>query len=381
MAQPGASRRPRSVPPLAGAVGRRSGLEITDDETTNIDMGRRSAPAVRSEPERTSELPSEPTGPRLAPSPRRDASTARGGDPGGPTLARAFDGSFADTLRRLAPDGSAIDAPLTRFAGLPEDALSQMTTRFALRRYAAGDVVVREGDAGDACFIIASGAVRVMKASPEMGRSEPIEVAQLGPGALFGEFALLGDRRRHATVEAVEPTEVHEISRRLMRELAEAFPQVGPALERSYRERLLSTVLAAAPFFRPLPQEHRGELLSRFQPVRCSDGDRIIEEGRPAVGLFLILLGAVDIAKQVPAIGPVRITTLGEGMHFGDLALLRGGSSRATMIASGATELAMLPPNDFYEIVAAHPVLWEQLRREANRREQLLEEMIAGTTP
>src|SRR5690606_9104640 len=89
---------------------------------------------------------------------------------------------YSETLERLAPDGSAIDTPLTIFSELPEDALSELVRRMSLRSFGAGDIVLREGDPGDACFIIASGSVRVLKRAPANQRSELIEVARLGAG-------------------------------------------------------------------------------------------------------------------------------------------------------------------------------------------------------
>ena len=58
----------------------------------------------------------------------------------------------------------------------------------------------------------------------------------------------LADRRRHATVVAAVESEIYEIPRHLLRELAAAFPAVGPALESFYRERLLSNLLLTIAF-------------------------------------------------------------------------------------------------------------------------------------
>jgi CRP-like cAMP-binding protein len=191
---------------------------------------------------------------------------------------------------------------------------------------------------------------------------------------------LLADRRRHATVQAIESTELYEIPRRLLRELAATYQDVGPALEKFYRERLLSTLLATAPFFHPLAEDRRAKLLARFRPMRCESGERVIAEGQKAGGLYLIVLGAVEITKQVAEQRAVLLTTLGEGSYFGELSLMRGGVARASVQATGPTELAVLPPEDFYELVAANPVLWEELRKEAHRRELMLRQIVTGET-
>lgn len=62
-----------------------------------------------------------------------------------------------------------------------------------------GHAVVREGESGDAFYIIEEGEVKVEMAS----RSG--EVTRLGPGKFFGEMALLFDRPRLATVTVLSP--------------------------------------------------------------------------------------------------------------------------------------------------------------------------------
>ncbi len=295
------------------------------------------------------------------------------------SLAQAFDRPFQAAVEALAPDGSTIEQPLAVFRDLPPDALRELHRRVIIRRVGAGTVIVREGDPGEACYIVQTGCVRVLKRDPQSPSGDHIEVARLGPGSLFGEFALLADRRRHATVQAIEATELYEIPRRLLRELSTRHGEVGPALERLYRERLVSTLLATAPFFRPLPEEQRGALMSRFDPLRVEDGHPVIREGEAGGGLYLVVLGAVEITKN-QGDRTLVLATLGEGAYFGEMSLLRGARASATVTARGPVELAQLPPREFYAIVSEHPVLWEELRREAQRRELMTQNILAGDT-
>jgi CRP-like cAMP-binding protein len=295
-------------------------------------------------------------------------------------LAQAFDRSFNRDLSKLAPDGSTIELPVPLFSRLSHEPLSELKRRMSFRRCAGGDLILREGDPGDACYVIHSGSVRVLKRDPSGSSSEVIEIARLGAGSLFGEFALLADRRRHASVQALEACELWEIPRRLLRELAAEYADVGPALESFYRERLLATLLATAPFFQPLPEEERAHLMGRFHPRRIEAGEPIIREGEPGGGLYLIVLGTVDITRRSDGRRAVLLATLGEGAYFGEMSLLSGGRASATVVAAGPVELAQLSPKDFYDVVAAHPVIWDELRREAHRRELLNQDIMAGET-
>jgi CRP-like cAMP-binding protein len=267
--------------------------------------------------------------------------------------------------------------PFPLLSELPREAFLELLSRLTLLRLHAGEIILREGEIGDACYLVASGAVRVEKAGP----AGPIELAVLGPGSFFGEFAVLADQRRHASVMAIEPVELLEIRRALLDELVSAHPGVARTLRRFYRERLLSTLTATAPFFAQLTPEERASVVERFRPRRFGRGSRIIEEGSAGGGLYLILVGEVQVVRSAPGDegGEVVLGTLGEGAYFGEMSLLRGGSvASATVRAARTTEVVQLPPRDFYEVVSQHPVLWDQLRSEAERRAMANHAILAG---
>ena len=301
-----------------------------------------------------------------------------------------FEHSYAETLSNLSPEGAALEGPgaglLAVFTLLPDRARGDLERMMIVRHPAPGDVILREGEHGDSCFVIGEGEVRVLKSDPlgradGLGRAaEPIEVARLGEGSLFGEFALLADRRRHATVEAVTACELYEVPRRALRELAATYPEVGPALERFYRERLLATLLATAPFFQVIPEPARASLLARFVPLRAESGHVIVQEGERSGGLYLIVLGAVEIVKRGPDGRNVLLATLREGAYVGEMSMLRGHAANASVLAAGPVELAFLPPRDFYEVVAGNPALWDAMRREASARQLENARILAGDT-
>lgn len=261
--------------------------------------------------------------------------------------------------------------PFPLLSDLPRGAFMELLTRLTLLRLEPGALVVREGEPGDACYLIAAGSVRVTKAG--------IELAVLGPGAFFGEFAVLADQTRHASVEASEPVELLEIKRALIDELVAAHPGVARTLRKFYQERLISTLMATAPFFQELQPEERVALAERFRPRRFGRGARVIEEGAPGGGLYLILVGEVQVVRAAgEGDDEIVLGSLGEGSYFGEMSLLKGGVASATVRATRMTEVVQLPPRDFYEVVSQHPVLWEQLRSEAERRELANHAIVAG---
>ncbi len=117
------------------------------------------------------------------------------------------------------PELTVEPPPFPLLSELPRAAFVDLLARLSVLQLRAEETVLREGEAGDACYLIASGKVRVTKAG--------VEVAQLGPGAFFGEFAVLSDQRRHASVQTIEPTELLEIRRDLIDELVAEHPGRG----------------------------------------------------------------------------------------------------------------------------------------------------------
>ena len=111
------------------------------------------------------------------------------------------------------------------------------------RRFAAHQVIFREGDASDTCYVVRTGHARAVRANPD-GRT--IALAHFGPGDIFGELAMFDDERRSATVETLDEVEALAISgtdmRRLLREhpdiAGEARHRARPAAARSERAHL-----------------------------------------------------------------------------------------------------------------------------------------------
>jgi serine phosphatase RsbU (regulator of sigma subunit) len=81
---------------------------------------------------------------------------------------------------------------------------ASIRARSQLRRVAAGEVIVREGDAGTDAFVVLSGRCEVLVNDERL--------STIGPGELFGEIACLGTGVRSATVRASEESDVLELA-------------------------------------------------------------------------------------------------------------------------------------------------------------------------
>ena len=86
-------------------------------------------------------------------------------------------------------------AELSLFQGLDDDALRAVAAAVTEESVEAGRVLVREGDFSQDLTIIDEGSARV--------EHDGQELAQLGPGDVYGEAGLMNKEQRNATVVAV----------------------------------------------------------------------------------------------------------------------------------------------------------------------------------
>jgi CRP/FNR family transcriptional regulator, cyclic AMP receptor protein len=97
-------------------------------------------------------------------------------------------------------------------------------------RLREGTILMEEGEVGRECFVIADGeAVVSIDGEP---------VAQLGPGDIVGEMALVDQKPRSATVVAETPLRAVVMTRMEFAEVVDAAPTVGRKIMRTLAERL-----------------------------------------------------------------------------------------------------------------------------------------------
>ena len=108
----------------------------------------------------------------------------------------------------------------------PED-LAQVAQVAVPRRFSPGQVIFREGDESDTCYVVSSGHARALR---EHGDGRTIALARFGPGDIFGELAMFDDERRSATVEALDDLQALAILGHDMRLLLREHPDIAVKL-------------------------------------------------------------------------------------------------------------------------------------------------------
>jgi eukaryotic-like serine/threonine-protein kinase len=104
------------------------------------------------------------------------------------------------------------------------------------KQFAAGEVITREGETAEECYIIQQGACQAFRVVD----GEKVVLRRMGPGEVFGETAILAGTRRTASVEALEPLTVGVVTAAMLIEGLETSSVLAPfvkALAERFRER------------------------------------------------------------------------------------------------------------------------------------------------
>ncbi len=91
------------------------------------------------------------------------------------------------------------------FSPLTVGQLELILPYIALYGYDAGETVFRQGEVGDAFYIVHTGRVAVQLRKNLIFKKT---VAELGPGTFFGEIALVSHTPRTATIKTLEPAQL-----------------------------------------------------------------------------------------------------------------------------------------------------------------------------
>ena len=204
------------------------------------------------------------------------------------------------------------------FSELSDPELERIAQVAIPRTFPRDTRVFHEGDPGDACYIVRTGSCRVTREHPD-GRA--ITLANLGPGAIFGELAMLDGEARSASVEATEDTELLALPasdmRTLIREHSGMAEKLVVALTRRLRE---ANERIARQSFQTVPSRVAGvldQLLAedRLTPtmrdgvtirLRQSDLAQLAGTSRESVSRFLATLERAGVVQ----VGRGRVTVL-----------------------------------------------------------------------
>ncbi len=121
---------------------------------------------------------------------------------------------------------------------MPEQASARLLAAATPLRFGRGEVIFRQGDPGNAMFLVVCGRVRMGRPG-DSGRENLLTL--LGPGDLFGELTLFDPAPRKATARAVAAVDLLSMSADTMRRWLSTEPEAAWHLLRFLARRVRRT--------------------------------------------------------------------------------------------------------------------------------------------
>ncbi|EDO38399.1 predicted protein [Nematostella vectensis] len=180
------------------------------------------------------------------------------------------------------------------------------------------DVIIQEGDAGNALYAIADGRLQVTRENKVLG--------EMVAGMVFGELAILYNCRRTATVTAMEPTKLWKIDRRVFQIIMMRTGMIRQAEHMAF--------LKSVPLLKELPNAELSKLADVLEVDFYHAGDYIIRENERGDTFYIITKGSARVTQRIEGqTGPKEIRKLQKGDYFGEKALLSEDRRTANVIA------------------------------------------------
>jgi Fe-S-cluster-containing hydrogenase component 2/CRP-like cAMP-binding protein len=317
-----------------------------------------------------------------------------------------------DRSREILSTTELLSDPM--FAGVSPKFLLWQQGLVVRRTVHAGEVLCRQGDAGNTAFLIKEGEYDVSIQptvkpqgkgtqtlfAPKGGSKKPVHFTVDPDAVIIGEMSCLSATPRTATIKAKTKGEVWELRRNVLDRLMRV-PFLRDRFEDSYKKRALDQVLGGSDLFSNVPENVYDAAIEFLRPrlrfVRVRAGERIfVQDERATDGMYIVRLGHVRIGVRRFGSQDSNIISRGPGAVIGEIGLLglgRGdlrkspkeieariaqaldaastsgaldqsipaGLRSATVSALNHVELAKIERRDFLEMIRTFPPIREQL--------------------
>jgi putative peptide zinc metalloprotease protein len=231
------------------------------------------------------------------------------------------------------------------FSTLDGERLRRLAARLERLEVPSGETIIRQGEAGQECYVLRSGRVEVVTNGAE---GDERILATLDPGSLFGEAALLTDGPRNATVRAIEPCTLLALRRT---DLLEVLGE-----DRQTRERMLELVrMRDRPRrVRGIEVHHRttitGETITTLKDARRDTNHRLSPAG-------WFVWQRLDGEHTLRDLTSEYVTTYEASESHAVVEAVVG------LVAAGFVEGVKPSP----EVIAEEPTLWQRVRATIRR--------------
>jgi len=209
------------------------------------------------------------------------------------------------------------------FASVSDEDVEEMIKVMIPKVFTEGEIIIQEGDHGDFFYVVEAGNFDITVQDRVVG--------SVGPGASFGELALVYDCPRAATITSETEGKTWALDRITFRSI----------IARNVSEQMdtRKTVLQNVPLLESLTEVQLEKLAEAIELVNFEANERIITKGEPG-NVFYILKSGTVLCTDAGDNTALEDLVLGPGEYFGERALMTN-EPRAANVTAQTNVVAM----------------------------------------
>jgi CRP-like cAMP-binding protein len=213
-----------------------------------------------------------------------------------------------------------------------------------IQEYAAGTIIVSEGDKKEGLYVILDGSVEIFQ------NKRSIRVLQ--DGDVFGLESIFLQKCCTVTVKALSPSRIAVYQKNVLEEIISENSQVATQIIKSLVAQLEQTTQAAAEHI-PL-----GGFVDFHERI-FQDGEVIIEEGTSGKEIYQLVESEKGLKVSIKGKEVARMTQPGE--YFGEMSSLLNQTRTATVTSLGRSVVQVFPGEDLESTLLHYPRLSKQI--------------------
>jgi len=233
-----------------------------------------------------------------------------------------------------------------------------------------GTPLIAQGDYGDFAYLIMSGLVEISRGQ---GPNKRV-LAQLGPGSVVGEMALIDPAPRLAHAVALETTVAKKVTAQALEKALNVSPPFARYLLQTFIRNIRSATSPMAANNSPADTVGSETMTNLFLSEKNTDkifdrrrfgpGDIIFRQGKTASEAYLIQVGTVSLLREEEDGAQIELRRLGPGEVFGEMALFEGNGPRfATAATEDGCSVEVIDQARFTQLMKSAPPIVQALMR------------------
>ncbi len=133
------------------------------------------------------------------------------------------------------------------------------------------------------------------------------------------------------------------------------------------RHALTEGLLERHPMFDAVGEDERDGLMKRFTGLRVSHGEVLVQQDGTSPGIFIVLDGEVDVARNEDG-WEITIATLSAGDVFGEVGVVSDNPTLAKCVMTSPGHLLFLSREEFGSVAGDYPAVAKYAVSLANER-------------